>query len=169
MLTNGRLTEFGPGLALLLKVDRGNTGPAFLAPDGLAARPWLDAAGTPFAEGQLQAGRFVWAIPDPDRNAWISDLFGGLTVALFDAVMRSWWISLSDDPRGIGPNAPWRNGGTVGWTGEDNPAFTITSPEGRRLTLQLIREALPTSPDGLRPGEPWLNGETIAFVPDPNA
>ncbi|OAH20814.1 hypothetical protein AX289_27260 [Methylorubrum populi] len=79
--------------------------------------------------------------------------------------MRAWWLSLPNDPRGIGPNAPWRNGGLLAWTDASNPGFTIDSPEGRRLTLSLIREALPISPDGLSAGEPWLNGDTIAFIP----
>jgi len=78
--------------------------------------------------------------------------------------MRAWWLSLPTSIDGIGPNAPWRNGGTLAWTDANYPAFSIDSPEGRRLTLWLIREALPTSPAGLAPGEPWLNGDSIAFV-----
>ncbi len=80
-------------------------------------------------------------------------------------LQRAWWLSLPDDSRGIGPNAPWRNGGIVQWTDENNPAFSIQSPEGRRLTFRLLAEALPTSPDGLAPGEPWLSGDSIALVP----
>lgn len=163
--TQGRRTTFGAGLALLVKVNRSNTGPAYLAADGMDPRPWLDREGQTFPDGALRPGHYVWAIADPTRDAWISDLFGGLTVALFDAVQRAWWLSLPDDPRGIGPNAPWRNGGIVQWTDENNPAFSIQSPEGRRLTFRLLAEALPTSPDGLAPGEPWLSGDSIALVP----
>ncbi|GJE29816.1 hypothetical protein [Methylobacterium organophilum] len=152
------------GVALLVRVNRANTGPAFLSVDGHGPLPWKLQGGTDIPAGGLAADNFVWAIWDEKGNRWVSDLLGGLTTALFDAVMRAWWLALPVAPDGIGPNAPWRNGGLVSWTGSDNPSFTIDSPEGRRLTLRLIRDALPTSPAGLNPGEPWLNGDTIAFV-----
>ncbi|MGY2052424.1 hypothetical protein [Methylobacterium sp. JK268] len=153
------------GIALLLKIDHANTDAPFLEVDGTGPRPWLDRAGNPLRSGTLQPRLYLWCVWSSDFGGWVSDIASGLTVGLFDTAMRAWWLSLPTDPRGIGPNAPWRNNGTVAWTGVDNPAFTIDSPEGRRLTLTLIKEALPTAPDGLNPGDPWLNGDTIAFVP----
>lgn len=159
------VTQLRPGIRVLVRIDRTNTGEPTLNLDGTGPRPWCDRDGAPLTAGLVGAGRFLEAIWDDIAGRWVSDIFGGLTNALFDGTIRRWWLTLPTSPEGIGPNAPWRNGGVLGWTDKDNPAFTIDSPEGRRLTLRLIREALPLTPDGLDPGEPWLNGDTIAFVP----
>lgn len=155
------------GLSLLLRVDRQSVANPTLSIDGSPRAPLLDTSGRALPEGALQPDYLQRVIYDAARGVWIGERFGNFTIPLFDAVARAWWLSLPTDPRGIGPNAPWRNGGIVSWTDASNPAFTIDSAEGRRLTLRLITEALPTSPDGLDPGEPWLNGDAIAFVPYP--
>ena len=163
------VTRLRPGIRVLVRVDRTNTAEPTLNLDGTGARPWCDRAGAPLVAGLVGKDRFLEAIWDDQSARWVSDVFSGLTNALFDSTIRRWWLLLPTSPIGIGPNAPWRNGSTLGWTASDNPAFTIDSPEGRRLTLRLIREALPTSPDGLAAGEAWLNDETtISFVPSPS-
>lgn len=165
--TASGLVRLEPGTAILVRIDRTNTDLAFLNVDGTGPRPWCDRDGAQLGAGLLGPGRFLQAIWDDAAKVWRSDLFAGLTLSLFDSVIRSWWLSLPTAPDGIGPNAPWRSGGSLAWTDKDNPAFTIDSPEGRRLTLRLIKDALPTSSDGLAAGEPWLNGDAIAFVPTP--
>ena len=154
-----------PGISILVEVDRANSDAVTLNVDGTGPRPWLDMSGAQLPAGTLQPPAILRATWSETRGAWVTDALGGLTVAAFDLVMRLWWQALPTDPRGIGPNAPWRNGDIVAWTSPANPAFTIDSPAGRRLMLRLQAEALPTSSDGLDPGEPWLNGGSIAFVP----
>lgn len=155
-----------PGISILVEVDRANTDAVTLNVDGTGPLPWLDMSGAQMPAGALQPKAILRATWSDGRGAWVTDVLGGLTAAALNVAMRLWWLSLPDDPRGLGPNAPYRNNGLVTWTSATNPAFTIDSPEGRRLTLTLIKEALPTSPDGLLPGDPWLNNDTITFIPN---
>ncbi|MEN3208653.1 hypothetical protein PUR23_01225 [Methylorubrum populi] len=159
--------RFRHGVALTLKIDRINPDNPRLSIDDSPFSPLVDPAGNPLLSGILPAGYLQRVVYDATRGVWIADRLGGVSVAILDAVIRAWWLSLPTSPDGIGPNAPWRSGGSLAWTSEVNPAFTIDSPEGRRLTLRLIKDALPTSPVGLELGEPWLNGDTIAFVTNP--
>ncbi|MEN3234741.1 hypothetical protein PUR29_14160 [Methylobacterium ajmalii] len=154
------------GISILVEVDRANTDAATLNVDGTGPLPWLDMAGAQIPAGALQPAAILRATWSDTRGAWVTDVLGGLTAAALGVAMRLWWLSLPEDPRGLGPNAPYRNNGVVSWTSPTNPAFTIDSPEGRRLYLQLLKEALPTSPDGLEGGQPWLNAGVISFVPD---
>lgn len=159
------LKTLRPGISILVEVDRANTDAVTLNVDGTGSRPWLDMSGVQLPAGALQPPAILRATWSDTRGAWVTDALGGLSAAAIDLALRLWWLSLPDDPRGLGPNRPYRNNGMVAWTSATNPAFTIDSPEGRLLTLKLIREALPTSPDGLSPDDPWLNGDTIAFIP----
>lgn len=162
----GGVTRLRPGIRVLIRIDRTNTGEPTLNLDGTGPRPWCDRDGAQLGAGLLGRDRFLEAIWDDVAQRWVSDVFGGLTIALFDTSIRRWWLSLPASPDGIGPNAPWRNGQLLSWTDKDNPSVPIDSPEGRRQMLRDIRAALPTSPEGLQPGDPWLNDETtISFVP----
>jgi hypothetical protein len=154
------------GISLLVEIDRANTDAVTLNADGSGPLPWLDMSGSQLPAGALQPPAILRATWSDPRGAWVTDAIGGLTASAVDLAMRQWWLSLPEDPRGLGPNKPYRNNGMTAWTSPTNPAFTIDSPEGRRLYLQLLKEALPTSPDGLEGGQPWLNAGVIAFVPD---
>ncbi len=154
------------GISILFEVDRANTDAVTLNVDGTGPLPWLDMSGLQMPAGALQPATILRATWSDTRTAWVTDTLGGLTVAALNLALRFWWLSLPDDPRGIGPNQPYRNNGTVSWTTATNAAFKIDSIEGRRLALKLLVEALPRSPDGLDPGDGYYNNGNISIIPD---
>ncbi len=109
---------------------RANTDAVALDIDGTGPRPWLDMSGAQFPAGALQPRTILRVTWSETRGAWVSDGLGGLTAAALSLAMRVWWLSLPDEPRGLGPNMPYRNNGTVAWTAPDNPSFAIDSPAG---------------------------------------
>lgn len=155
------------GRTLLLRIDRPNTASPLLDLDGSGGRPWVDGNGTPLIPGSLVKDALMRATFDAARGAWFTDRLSGLTLAVFDTLMRLWLNTLPGSPYGIGPVSPWNNAGTLAVTDPANPKYDPVSAAARLDLLRLVRNELPTSPDGLAAGEPWLNGNVITFVPNP--
>jgi len=61
--------ELRPGTAVLVRIDRTNTGEATLNVDGTGPKPWCDRDGVQLATGLLGRGRFLLAIWDGAAGA----------------------------------------------------------------------------------------------------
>ncbi|MGN8092800.1 tail fiber domain-containing protein [Methylobacterium sp. 22177] len=70
--TSSGVSELRPGMSLLLRLDRTNTGAASLNVDGSGPKPWRDIAGKEFDPGDLVAGTTVSVVYDETTDAWLA-------------------------------------------------------------------------------------------------
>ncbi|SFV07889.1 MULTISPECIES: hypothetical protein [unclassified Methylobacterium] len=79
--TASGVARMGPGLALLVQADRGNSGSPTLNVDSLGARPWRHFDGSVPQAGRIQAGSFHLVVATTLAGlgpSWVSD-FGGIS------------------------------------------------------------------------------------------
>lgn len=82
------------GMRVLVRIDQANSGAPKLSLDNGAPWAWCDVAGNPLTPGALAPDLLVEARYDEAKRIWVSNQLAGLTVAVFDAVLKVWFSNL---------------------------------------------------------------------------
>lgn len=156
------------GMRVLVRIDQANSVAPKLSLDNGAASAWCDVAGNPLTPGALAPDLLVEARYDEAKRIWVSNQLAGLTVAVFDAVLKLWFLSLPTASDGSGPMPligadPAGNGAyriskaTAAEAGDKTVTGKWLDPAGASLTKELsqlqVVAASPAVPD-------WLNRTT---------